>query len=75
MRHDLLIRGGRVIDPSQKLDGSLDVAVKDGRIAAVAAGIPASQADRILDASGKLVLPGLIDTHAHVFQYVTGRFG
>ena len=36
---DLLIRGGRVIDPAQKLDGSLDVAVKDGRIAAVAAGI------------------------------------
>ncbi len=72
---DLLIRGGRVIDPARKLDGSLDVAVKDGRIAAVAANIPASGADRVLDASGKLVLPGLIDTHAHVFQYVTGRFG
>ena len=72
---DLLIRGGRVIDPARKLDGSLDVAVKDGRIAAVAANIPASGTDRIMDASGKLVLPGLIDTHAHVYQYVTGRFG
>jgi dihydroorotase len=75
MRYDLLIRGGRVVDPSQKLNAPLDVAVKDGRIAAVAADVPASLADRVLDARGKLVLPGLIDTHAHVFQYVTGRFG
>ena len=75
MRYDLLIRGGQVIDPSRKLNGSLDVAVKDGRIAAVEAGIPPSSAADILDAAGKLVLPGLIDTHAHVFQYVTGRFG
>ena len=75
MRYDLLIRGGRVVDPSWKLNGDLDVAVKDGRIAAVETGIPPSSAVKILDATGKLVLPGLIDTHAHVFQYVTGRFG
>ena len=75
MRYDLLIRGGRVVDPSQKVNGNLDVAVKDGRIAAVAADILPSLAGRVLDAAGRLVLPGLIDTHAHVFQYVTGRFG
>src|SRR5687767_9018885 len=75
MRYDLLIRGGQVVDPSRKLNGSLDVAVKDGRIAAVEAGISPSSATNILNAAGKLVLPGLIDTHAHVFQYVTGRFG
>jgi dihydroorotase len=75
MRYDLLVRGGRVIDPAQKMNGLFDVAIKDGRIAAVAADIPATDAARVLDAKGKLVLPGLIDTHAHVFQYVTGRFG
>jgi len=75
MHYDLLIRGGRVIDPAQKLNGLFDVAIKDGRIAAVAAGIPGADAKQVLNATGKLVLPGLIDTHAHVFQYVTGRFG
>ena len=75
MSYDTLIRGGTVIDPAQKLNGRYDVAVKDGRIAAVERDIVPSAAAEVLDASGKLVLPGLIDTHAHVFQYVTGRFG
>jgi len=75
MSYDTLIRGGTVIDPAQKLNGRYDVAVKDGRIAAVEREIVPSAAAAVLDASGKLVLPGLIDTHAHVFQYVTGRFG
>ena len=75
MSYDTLIRGGTVIDPAQKLNGRYDVAVKDGRIAAVEREIVPSAAAEVLDASGKLVLPGLIDTHAHVFQYVTGRFG
>jgi len=75
MSYDTLIRGGTVIDPAQKLNGRYDVAVKDGRIAAVEREIAPSAAAEVLDASGKLVLPGLIDTHAHVFQYVTGRFG
>src|SRR5205085_3021697 len=52
-----------------------DVAIKDGRIAAVLPSIPPSSAKESVDLSGKLVLPGLIDTHAHVFEYVTGRFG
>lgn len=75
MMYDLLVRGGHVIDPSQQLNGVMDVAVKDGKIAAVQADINHSLAANTIDARGQLVLPGLIDTHAHVFQYVTGRFG
>ena len=75
MLYDLLLRGGRVIDPAQSLDGAYDVAVRDGRIAALLPSIAPSSAKHSIDVSGKLVLPGLIDTHAHVFQYVTGRFG
>src|SRR5213078_5319328 len=56
-------------------DGVHDVAVKDGRIAAVLPSIAPSSAKETVDVSGKLVLPGLIDTHAHVFEFVTGRFG
>jgi len=75
MLYDLLLRGGRVIDPAQSLDGAYDVAIREGRIAAVLPSIAPSSARETIDVSGKLVLPGLIDTHAHVFQYVTGRFG
>lgn len=75
MLYDLLLRGGRVIDPAQGLDGTHDVAVRGGRIAAVLPTIAPSSAKESIDVSGKLVLPGLIDTHAHVYQYVTGRFG
>jgi dihydroorotase len=72
---DLILKGGRVIDPVAGVDGVRDVAVKDGRIAAVAERLPNSNARESIDCRGKLVLPGLIDTHAHVFEYVTGRFG
>jgi dihydroorotase len=75
MLYDVVVRGGRVIDPAQALDGAFDVAIQDGRIAEVAAGIPASAAQEVIEVSGKLVLPGMIDTHAHVYRYVTGRFG
>ncbi len=75
MQYDLLLRGGRVIDPAQGIDGAYDVAIKDGKIAAVTPNIVPSSAKSVVDVSGKLVLPGLIDTHGHVFQHVTGRFG
>ena len=72
--YDVLLRGGRVIDPAQGLDGILDVAVRDGRIAAVGKSL-AADARQTIDVRGRLVLPGLIDTHAHVYRYVSGRFG
>lgn len=63
--YDLLIRGGRVIDPAQGLDRALDVAIAGGRIAALRRNIPASAAARTIDARGMLVTPGLIDVHLH----------
>ena len=75
MGYDLMLRGGRVICPASGIDGIRDVAIRDGRIAAIEPSILPSSARRPIDVSGKLVLPGLIDTHAHVYQYVTGRFG
>src|SRR5271155_211053 len=74
-KYDLLLRGGRVICPASGIDGIRDIAVRDGRIAAVEETILPSSSTEIIDVSGKLVLPGLIDTHAHVYQYATGRFG
>src|ERR1700759_4144547 len=74
-KYDLLLRGGRVICPASGIDGIHDVAVRNGRVAAVETTIIPSSAAEIIDVSGKLVLPGMIDTHGHVYQYVTGRFG
>src|SRR5262245_34620152 len=64
--YDLLIAGGRVIDPAQKLSAERDVAIVGGRIARVAANIPPDQARQVYDAKGKIVTPGLIDLHTHV---------
>ena len=73
--YDLILKSGRVVDPANRIDGVLDVAIKDGRIAAVQAGIDPNLATEVIDAASCLVTPGLIDTHAHVFEHVTGRFG
>jgi dihydroorotase len=62
--YDLIIKGGRVIDPSLALDAVRDVAIAGGRIAAVEANI-ASEATETVDARGKIVVPGLIDIHTH----------
>jgi dihydroorotase len=72
---DLLLHGGRVIDPACGIDGLKDVAIRNGKVAAVQADILPTSAKEVIDVTGKLVLAGLIDTHAHVYQYVTGRFG
>jgi len=64
--YDLVISGGRVIDPANAIDARLDVAVKDGSIAAVQAGIDTSNTTRVIDATGFTVTPGLIDLHTHV---------
>jgi dihydroorotase len=70
-RYDLIIRGGRVIDPSVRLDAVRDVAISRGRIAAVEANIAADAAET-LDARGKLVVPGLIDIHTHTARSAEG---
>lgn len=66
-RFDLVVRGGTVIDPAAGLHAVRDVAIRDGRIAAVEARIGPGDDAATLDASGKLVLPGLIDLHTHLF--------
>lgn len=64
--YDLVIRGGRVIDPAQGVDRMADVAIAGGRIAAVRPAISPASAKETLDATGKLVTPGLIDIHTHM---------
>src|ERR1700721_1406937 len=71
----LLLRGGRVIDPASGIDGLKDVAIRGGKIAAIQSDILPASAREVVDVTDQIVLPGLIDTHAHVYQYVTGRFG
>src|SRR5258706_12546651 len=68
-KFDLVIKGGEVLDPSQGLRGRRDVGMRYGVVEAVEADIPAARAARVLDASGRLVVPGLIDLHSHVFPY------
>ena len=67
---DILIRGGTVIDPSQNLAADRDVAVKDGKIAALLEPGTGGQAQVTVDATGQLVTPGLIDLHVHVYPHV-----
>ena len=71
--YDLLLQGGRVIDPKNAIDARLDVAIANGRIARVAAAIPASEDRRVINVSGLLVTPGLIDIHVHVYQRPENR--
>lgn len=64
---DLLIKGGHVIDPKNQVDSVMDVAVAAGKIARVAADVPAAQAKQTIVVTGLYVTPGLVDIHAHVF--------
>jgi dihydroorotase len=73
--YDVLLRGGHVICPASGINGVMDVAVRDGKIAAVQKDILPATAKETIDLRGRIVLPGLIDTHAHVYRYVSGRFG
>ena len=70
-KHDLVVKGGRVIDPSRKLDAIRDVAIAQGRIVSIESGIPADGVETI-DARGKLVVPGLIDIHTHATRTQDG---
>jgi len=66
--YDLLIKGGHVIDPKNSINGRMDVAVKDGVIARVAENISSNSANRVVNAEGLYVTPGLIDLHGHHFH-------
>ncbi len=65
--YDILIRGGHVIDPKNKIDQLRDIAIQDGRVARVAVNIPQDQARLVINATGLYVCPGLIDIHSHNF--------
>ena len=67
-RYDILIKNGEVHDPARKFRQRADVAVLDGKVAAIEAGIPAERGIDVIDASGMFVTPGLIDLHAHVYH-------
>ena len=65
--YDILLKGGHVIDPKNKVSGPRDVAIKDGRIAVVAAGVAAAKAAKTVNVTGLYVTPGLVDMHVHVY--------
>src|ERR1700687_4302650 len=68
-KFDLVIKGGDVLDPSQSLRGKRASGSRWGMIEAIEAEIPAARATKTIDSSGKLVTPGLIDLHCHVYPY------
>jgi len=67
MPYDLLLKGATVVDPSRNLSASSDVAIQDGKIAAVEPSISSDRATRVVDVSGKYVTPGLVDLHVHAY--------
>lgn len=64
---DLLLKGGHLIDPKNEINSPMDVAITAGKITGVAPNIPASNAKKVIDLTGKYVTPGYIDIHTHVF--------
>jgi len=69
--YDLIVKGGTVVDPSQNLHALSDVAIEEGKIAKIAVDIPADEANRVVEVKGKMVTPGIIDIHTHVYSGVT----
>ena len=64
---DILLKGGHVIDPKNKIDATMDIAITDGKIFKVAQDIPAQEAKKVVDVRGFYVTPGIIDMHVHAF--------
>jgi cytosine/adenosine deaminase-related metal-dependent hydrolase len=62
----LMVRGGRLVDPRNGVDGIADLIFEDGRVAEVGAGLAAPKGAQVVDATGRLVIPGLVDSHTHV---------
>ena len=71
--YDLLIKGGTVVDPAQNLHHINDIAVEDGKIARIAPAIDPAEASQVVEVRGKIVTPGLIDLHTHVFAGVNAN--
>lgn len=67
MTYDLILRGGRVIDPSQRIDGVMDVGFSGGKVTRVAPNLEAAPGTDVRDVAGRIVTPGLIDLHTHVY--------
>ena len=67
-QHDLLLKGGNLIDPKNNINGPMDIAITNGIIAQVASDINPDKANKVIDISGLYVTPGLIDMHVHVFM-------
>jgi len=70
-RYDLILAGGRLIDPRHGIDAIRDIGIRDGRIAAVADRLPRDRAVRVDEVSGSMVMPGLVDIHTHVYHKAT----
>jgi len=70
LKYELVIAGGEVLDPSQRLRGRRDIGIKHGQIAALASSIPPDRSIQRIDATGKLVTPGLIDLHTHLCPHI-----
>jgi len=66
-QYDLVLRNGHVIDPKNNIDAQRDVAIRDGKIAAIEPSIPANAAKQSVDISGLYLTPGLVDIHVHIF--------
>ncbi len=71
MPYDLLLKGGTLIDPAQGIHASRDLAFAGGRVAAIGDDLPRTQAASAIDCSGRIVAPGMIDLHVHVFWGVS----
>lgn len=65
--YSIIIKGGHVIDPKNKIDAVMDLAIRDNKIALVAKNIDAKEGKKVIDASGMYITPGLIDMHVHVY--------
>lgn len=70
MPYDLLIIGGRIFDPLEKTFSKADIAVVGGRVSRIAPSLGNEESAEVIDASGMIVTPGLIDLHVHIFYLV-----
>ena len=72
---DAILKGGTVLDPATGRHGGFDVGIRAGTIAAIEPTLTPGETTEVIEVPGKLVIAGMIDTHAHVYEHVTGKFG